>query len=221
MSETLYIQTEKNIKVTSPVITLGDIAELSCSDASVLARNQVRKIASLPKDSYGRYVCSMIDVIKEIEKEEEHVDITHLGEPNFILTYENPAARNQILSWVKTIGVSLVTFIGTAFSIMTFNTDVSIRELFLHIYEMLVQDASNGFTILEITYSIGIGIGVVLYFNHFGKRKFTQDPTPLEVEMRNYEDEIDTTIIEQCDRAGKGGKGNAHPAVDPSGPDRT
>ena len=156
MSETLYIQTEKNIKITSPDITLGDIAQLSCSNASVLARNQVRKIAVLPKGKYGRYVCSMIDVIKEIEKEEEHVDITHLGEANFILTYENPGAKRQLFSLLKTLFVSLITFIGTAFSIMTFNTDVSIRELFLHIYEMLVRDVSNGFTILEITYSIGI-----------------------------------------------------------------
>ena len=61
-----------------------------------------------------------------------------------------------------------------------------------------------GFSVLEISYSIGIGLGVVLYFNHFGRRKFTQDPTPLEVEMRVYEDDIDTTIIEQNDRYGKG-----------------
>ena len=53
---------------------------------------------------------------------------------------------------------------------------------------------------LEISYSLGIGLGVVFFFNHFGKRKLTEDPTPMEVEMRSYEDQVDTTIIEQENR---------------------
>ena len=48
MSEMLYLQTERNIKITSPVVTLGDVAQLSCSDGAVLARNQVRRVAHLP-----------------------------------------------------------------------------------------------------------------------------------------------------------------------------
>ena len=58
MSEMLYLQTERNIKITNPVVTLGDVAQLSCSDGAVLARNQVRRVAHLPDDGYGRYVCS-------------------------------------------------------------------------------------------------------------------------------------------------------------------
>ena len=42
MSEMLYLQTERNIKITSPVVTLGDVAQLSCSDGAVLARNQTQ-----------------------------------------------------------------------------------------------------------------------------------------------------------------------------------
>ena len=47
MSEMLYLQTERNIKITSPVVTLGDVAQLSCSDGAVLARNQDRKSTRL------------------------------------------------------------------------------------------------------------------------------------------------------------------------------
>ena len=67
----------------------------------------------------------------------------------------------------------------------------------MDVYTRFLPQMTPGFSVLEISYSIGIGLGVVLYFNHFGRRKFTQDPTPLEVEMRVYEDDIDTTIIEQ------------------------
>ena len=58
----------------------------------------------------------------------------------------------------------------------------------------------DGFTVLEIGYSLGIGIGVIFFFNHFGRWKITQDPTPIEVEMRTYEDEVDNTILEMENR---------------------
>ena len=195
MSEMLYLQTERNIKITSPVVTLGDVAQLSCSDGAVLARNQVRRVAHLPDDGYGRYVCSASTLVRLVTEAEEHVDVTHIGEPNFILTYEDPRQKNTWISWCKTILVGILTFIGTAFSIMTFHTDIGVRELFLDVYTRFLPQMTPGFSVLEISYSIGIGLGVVLYFNHFGRRKFTQDPTPLEVEMRVYEDDIDTTII--------------------------
>ena len=78
MSDTLYIQTDKNMKVTREIVTLGEIADLSCKNSAVLARNQVRKVASLPREKYGRYVISMIDVIREIEKAEPQVEICHI-----------------------------------------------------------------------------------------------------------------------------------------------
>lgn len=204
MSDTLYIQTDKNMKVTKEIVTLGEIADLSCKNSSVLARNQVRKVASLPKGNYGRYVVSMIDVIREIEKAEPQVEICHIGEPTFVLTYENPSQKNRLVSILKVALVSLITFVGAGFSIMTFNTDVDVRTLFDNIYQMFTGRDSPGFSVLEVTYSIGIGVGVVLFFNHFGRRKLTQDPTPMEVEMRTYEDDVDTTIIEQADRSQKG-----------------
>ena len=98
MSEMLYLQTERNIKITSPVVTLGDVAQLSCSDGAVLARNQVRRVAHLPDDGYGRYVCSASTLVRLVTEAEEHVDVTHIGEPNFILTYEDPRQKNTWIS---------------------------------------------------------------------------------------------------------------------------
>ena len=161
MSEMLYLQTERNIKITSPVVTLGDIAQLSCADAAVLARNQVRCVAHLPADGYGRYICSASVLVQLIVEAEEHVDVTHIGEPDFLLTYEDPHQKNAWVSWCKTVLVGILTFIGTSFSIMTFHTDVGIRELFSGIYERFLPHGTPGFSVLEISYSIGIGLGVV------------------------------------------------------------
>ena len=64
---------------------------------------------------------------------------------------------------------------------------------------------------MEISYSIGISIGILVFFNHFGKKRFSVDPTPMEVQMRVYENDIQTTLIENAARkekeidVGKGG----------------
>lgn len=205
MSDTLYIQTDRNMKVTRENVRLGEIADLSCRNTSVLARNQMRSIVRLPKGKYGRYVLSMIDVIRKIEQAEPDVEICHIGEPTFILTYECPAQKHRAAELLKIALVSLITFFGAGFSIMTFNTDADVRTLFSNIYETFTGAPAPGFSILEISYSLGIGVGVILFFNHFGRRKLTQDPTPMEVEMRTYENDIDSTIIEQADRKQAGG----------------
>ena len=53
---------------------------------------------------------------------------------------------------------------------------------------------------MELMYSIGVVIGILVFFNHFGKKRFSVDPTPMEVEMRVYENDIQTTVIENYAR---------------------
>ena len=86
---------------------------------------------------------------------------------------------------------------------MTFNNDVSINKLFAQLYEQFTGTVSDGFTVLEIAYSIGLGLGIIIFFNHFAGRKITADPTPMEVQMRTYEDNINTTLIESSNRSPK------------------
>ena len=56
---------------------------------------------------------------------------------------------------------------------------------------------------LEFMYSIGMIVGILIFFNHFGGKKFSVDPTPMEVEMRLYENDIQTTLIENYSRKGQ------------------
>ena len=84
---------------------------------------------------------------------------------------------------------------------MAFNNDIGIKNLFGQLYGMFTGRVSDGFTLLEISYSIGIGLGILFFFNHFGRMKLTDDPTPMQVQMRLYEDDINTTIIEDISRS--------------------
>lgn len=97
----------------------------------------------------------------------------------------------------------LICFFGTAFTIMAFHNDIGINKVFMKVYEMIAGEASDGFTILEVAYSIGLAIGIIVFFNHIGGRRITKDPTPIEVEMRIYEDDVNNALVETADREGK------------------
>ncbi len=200
MSDTLYIQTDLNVEVDHARVYLQDVAKLSGSNSKIVDKCRVLPVADLTAEQPGRYVVSMIDIIHDIQKKEPDLEVTHIGEPSFIVTYEQGKHEHVFFSWVKTALVCLISFFGTAFSIMTFNTDVDINRLFAQIYEQMTGEPAPGFSILEITYSLGIGLGVLFFFNHFGSKKITQDPTPMQVQMRLYEDDVNNTIIEDINR---------------------
>ena len=157
-------------------------------------------VTNLDPDKPGRYVLSSMDLIKDIQQKEPELDITTIGESTFIITYQKEGSVNIILRWCKVIFVCFATFFGAGFSIMTFNNDVDIPALFEQIYTQVTGEASNGFSVLEISYSMGIGLGVLFFFNHFGRMKLTDDPTPMQVQMRLYEDDVNTTVIEDASR---------------------
>jgi stage V sporulation protein AA len=200
MSDSLHLMLEENVEVHHPHIYLQDIAKLSCSNPKILNKIRVLPVANLEPDKPGRYVMSVMDLVKEIQKKEPDLDINTIGEPTFIITYQNKPGPNLILRWLKVIFVCFATFFGAAFSIMTFNNDVDVPGLLNKVHTQVTGQASSGFSILEISYSIGIGIGVLFFFNHFSHLKLTSDPTPMQVQMRKYEEDVNTTIMEQVDR---------------------
>lgn len=200
MSDTLYIQLDMNIQVQHPHVYLQDIARLSCTDSKVLNRLRVLPVANLDSSKPGRYVMSVMDLVDMIQKKEPDLTVTPLGETDFILTYQKESVPGVLFRWIKIFFVCLATFFGAAFSIMTFNTDVDVGTLFQQIYFQVTGKISSGFTILEISYSIGLAIGVLFFFNHFNHMKFSADPTPMQVQMRKYEDDVNTTILEDLNR---------------------
>ena len=86
---------------------------------------------------------------------------------------------------------------------MAFHNDIGVNDVFSRIYEMVYGRPSDGLTVMEVSYSLGLAVGILVFFNHIGSRQITKDPTPIEVEMRVYEDQVNTALVETADREGK------------------
>lgn len=205
-SETVYIKADRNVEVTKPQVTLGDVLKMECANVEMLPKLKTIKLLTFQhtdKKNQNRTAVSILRVIELIHEQYPNIDIQNMGEQDFIVTYEEQKTAGGVLHTVKAVVVVLISFIGAAFSIMAFNNDVDVTKMFGQIYELITGTESNGFTMLELTYSIGLVIGILTFFNHFGKKRFSVDPTPMEVEMRLYENDLQTTLIENISRKGK------------------
>lgn len=202
-NNTLYIKGEQCVEVKKRDVTLGDLLTMECSQQNIVSKLKTIKIIKIPDEGTHRYVVSILKIIECIHKEYPNLEIQNMGSPDIIVTYEEQKKHNKFIQGCKVAVVAMITFIGAAFAIMTFNNDSGTTDLFDNIYELFTGTPKTGFSILELTYSIGLVIGILVFFNHFGKRRFTVDPTPIEVEMRLYENEIQTTIISDYARKGQ------------------
>ena len=200
--DTVYIKGERDVEVTKRDVTLGDIISLECSNKNVVPKLKVLKILKIPEEGKHRYVVSILKIIACIHEQYPSLDIQNMGETDIIVTYEDQKVSGALGLAVKAFFVAVLTFAGSAFAIMAFNNDASVSDLFSQVYQFVMGSKSDGFTIMEVSYSVGITIGILVFFNHFGKKRFTVDPTPLEVQMRVYENDIQTTLVENASRKG-------------------
>ena len=85
---------------------------------------------------------------------------------------------------------------------MAYHNDIGIADIFEKFYIMVMGNPGNS-AVLEVFYSIGLSLGIIIFFNHIGGRRITKDPTPIEVEMRIYESDVNKALIETASREGK------------------
>ena len=145
---------------------------------------------------------SVLYVIQRIHRIYPTLEICNLGESDFVVSYR-PKKQSKVLEKLKIFFVCSVSFFGSMFAMMTFNEDVSTRESFGKVYEWVMGTPSTGNGILEFTYSIGVSVGIVIFFNHFGKKYITDEPSPVEIEMSGYEQQVNDALIKQVGRKGR------------------
>ncbi|MDE6973388.1 MAG: stage V sporulation protein AA [Lachnospiraceae bacterium] len=199
----LYLKAEQNIELQSEDVYLKDIGKLICTDETILSKAKTIKLHHFQEGASQRQVISILKVIEEVNKLFPNVTVENLGETDILIEHINVNKHKGLVQWVKLAFVAAISFFGTGFTIMAFHNDISINKIFSKVYELVMGCPADGYSILEVSYSIGLAIGIILFFNHIGGRRITKDPTPIEVEMRIYETDVNKALIETADREGK------------------
>lgn len=202
-SATIYINAKQNVELQSEDVYVKDIGSLTCSDTHVLAKVKAIRLHHFKEGEPKRQVISMLKVIEEIDRVCPGASVESIGEPDVLFEYIDVNKHKGFIQTVKLIFVAMISFFGTAFTIMAFHNDIGINDVFVKVYEMVMGQPGDGYGILELAYSVGLAIGIIVFFNHIGGRRITKDPTPIEVEMRIYEEDVNKALIATADREGK------------------
>jgi stage V sporulation protein AA len=128
--------------------------------------------------------------------------VQSVGETDILIEKVKVAQYKGWKQGIKIVLVCFISFFGTAFTIISYNNDISITGVFDRIYGIFGVEAATEISLLELSYSLGLAAGIIIFFNHIGGRRITKDPTPIEVSMRNYERDVNQALIETADREG-------------------
>lgn len=200
MSDTLYIKMDQCVEVTNSYVTIGDVAKMECKNKEVVNRLKPIKLLHDHSNGKSRYIVSIMKIYEIVDKEFQNVDVQSVGETDCIIEFKKANSDVKWLEILKVIAVCIILFFGAGFSIMSFNNDISIGGMFEKICKLLTGDKNKGKMIMEVGYSLGLGLGILIFYNHFGPKKLSKDPTPIEVEMRKYETEINQALIDGHNR---------------------
>lgn len=199
----LYIRFYKRV-VLPPgrPIVLGHIAKLLIDPSWEERLNKLH--ICTPDLSHGNMLLiDMLTVIRHIQTVLPHIAVEHVGEPHVLVELKGAAGKPN---YVMILLVCLLLFVGSGMAIMNFHADVSMMEVHQKVYALITGKHVAHPYVLQIPYSIGLGAGMIIFFNRIFKKKFNEEPTPLEVEIFTYQENVDQYVISNEYRAMREGR---------------
>lgn len=206
-SKTVYLVLPQSILVTEKSVTIKDIATVFCENPDITYEIEKINVYMFNNSIKDYTVISCLYLIQKIQCMYKDIDIKALGETETIVYYKKNPNEKKLSQAVKAAFLMLLTFLGTSYSIMSYNGDVGAIDLMEKLYTLFTaqtpQVAPMGFMLGIISYSLGLFIGMIVFFNHGFNKNSKSEPTPLQVQMRQYEKQINESIILDSNRKGK------------------
>jgi stage V sporulation protein AA len=192
LEETIYIRMRNRVQAPpEEKVLLKDIAQVIAPD-EVLSHLQALMIHQLTNAERNIVIIDVMKVIQLIKSEFEEMEIQTIGPAQTIIevTFKKKGVSIPffLLIW-------FLLFFGSAMAIMNFHDDVSMKSVQEKIYTIITGKIVTKPLLFQIPYSVGLGLGMILFFNHVFKKRINDEPSPLEVEMFNYQIDLDNYVI--------------------------
>lgn len=189
MTDIVYLRMKKNLDLhRMQEIKLKDIAHVSTSSQSLLGKMENMPIYRITNKDKNLVVIDNFLIIEHLLKTYKDIEIQPIGPEQTVIRVHSKKSSPPIL-YVAFIW--LILFIGTAMTIMNFHYDVSMQQVQQKLH-FLLTGAEKKFPLwIQIPYSIGLGVGTLLFFNYWFKKRFNEEPSPLEIEIFNYQQDLD------------------------------
>lgn len=189
---TVYLQLRSRVPISQGrVVTLGHIARI-LSEPEWEAPLRNLELVHPHKWDGNLMLIDMMQIIPKIQQLIPGVRIESMGHKHSLVEIVNKQKKPSRILFVL---VWLLLFFGSALTIMNFHADVNMQEVQIRTVEMITGKRDEHPYLFQTAYSFGIGFGMVIFFNHLFKKKWNEEPTPLEVEMYLYQENIDQYVV--------------------------
>lgn len=193
MEKTVFIKLRHRVQVRpGDVVTIGDVAQIIANDRDVAEQLKIIPLYKIQPSDKNIVIIDVMKVVQAMVERDGSLDVQTIGPSQTIIEVVYQKRRFStpyfLLIW-------LLLFVGSAMAIMNFHEDVSMQEVHQRLYEMMTGKKIDKPLLLQIPYSLGLGIGMILFFNHVFRKRINEEPSPLEVEMFNYQQSLDQYVI--------------------------
>lgn len=202
MNKKVYLILEKSAKLSGTKedrkinVKISDVCTVNCADKQT--QNRIEHINVCTLDVNGRKhvrrLVTLTELIELIDNDIPEADINPVGENQVLVDYE-VYSKKPVIQWIMVAFMCLFSFIGSMYVIMAYNNDVGTIEIFERVYALLDVTDYSEMNIIEIAYGIGLALGIIVFYNHFGKIRISDTPTPIQVEMDKYEKDEEDSLI--------------------------
>lgn len=177
-------------------VYIKDISEVYAPE-NILKRVKNIKVLEIKDNESKNHLISIIDIINAIDKAMPGHTINNVGEIDTVVEYSaTKKEENKIFQNLKVFFVTIILLAGSSTAIMSFHSDAQISKVLENYYYIFFNERIENPLLLDLPYSIGLALGIIVFFNHFSGKKITSDPTPIEVEMSTYEASVTDNIID-------------------------
>ena len=188
----IYIRMRNRVQVKqNQNLKIKDIARIIGKD-EIVKKLEDKNLLTVKKEDRNIIIIDLVHMIETIQAIDPSLEIQTFGPAQTIVEVIYDKKKVTFLSFAA---VWLLLFLGAVMTIMNFHVDVSMREVHQKLFTIITGKVDEKPLLIQVPYSIGLGLGMILFFNHFFKKRFNEEPSPLEVEMFNYQQDLDQYVI--------------------------
>ncbi|MGG0788390.1 stage V sporulation protein AA [Peribacillus simplex] len=192
MVAVVYIRMRNRVQVKgNQTVRIKDIARIIGPEEVIPIIEEII-LLTVKKEDRNIIVIDLAQVIMAIRKMDQTIELETFGPSQTIIEI---ILSKKKMSYLTFALVWFLLFVGGGMTIMNFHVDVSMGEVHQKIFTIITGKVEDKPLLIQIPYSFGLGIGMILFFNHFFKKRFNEEPSPLEVEMFNYQQDLDSYVI--------------------------
>lgn len=190
---TVYLRLKRRITIRKLArVKLSDTAHILVGDKEIEQQLLQLVLYKHHEKDGNRVVIDLLHIIKVIKHNWPHLQVDVYGDPQVLVMVSDRPYKPK---YVLLIVCWLLLFFGSGLALMNFHSDVNMKDTHIRIVELVTGKHEEHPLWFQIPYSIGVGLGMILFFNHIFRKKFNEEPNPLEVEMYMYQENVNTYVI--------------------------